>query len=111
MIIDQTNGKLKEVKEFAATHPKGNTLTEALCKLELMAHNRGENYAVWLFPDFAPYSLEFAIINSHLLTYTREDISLNGGLIFHGSHDGYGSGSAPSFSVCLDDADGWRIHT
>lgn len=35
----------------------------------------------------------------------------NGGLIFHGSHDGYGSGSAPSFSCTLTPTDGWSIHT
>jgi hypothetical protein len=26
----------------------------------------------------------------------------NGGCIFHGPHDGFGSGSAPTFSVCLN---------
>lgn len=35
----------------------------------------------------------------------------NGGIIFHGSHDGYGSGSAPTFSVCINPTDGYSIHT
>lgn len=35
----------------------------------------------------------------------------NGGLVFHGKHDGFGSGSAPTFSVCLTATDGWSIHT
>ena len=52
-----------------------------------------------LFKDFAPYSFEFSAGG------------LYGGLIFHGSHDGGGNGSAPTFSVCLTPTDGWSIHT
>ncbi len=35
----------------------------------------------------------------------------NGGVIFHVSHDGGGSGAAPTFSVCAEPTDGWQIHT
>jgi len=35
----------------------------------------------------------------------------NGGLIYHGSHDLFGSGSAPAFSVCLTPTSGWSVHT
>jgi len=35
----------------------------------------------------------------------------NGGLIFHGPHDGHGSGAAPALSCCLTPTDGWEIHT
>lgn len=35
----------------------------------------------------------------------------NGGLIFHGNHDGFGNGSAPSFAVTLNPTNGWSIHT
>lgn len=36
---------------------------------------------------------------------------VNGGIIYHGPRDGCGSGEAPTFSVTLDRADGYRIHT
>lgn len=35
----------------------------------------------------------------------------NGGLIFHGDHDGGGDGGMPTLSVCLQPTDGWAIHT
>lgn len=59
--------------------------------------------------DFAPYSFAFSV--------ARKDKNgeyqywFNGGLIFHGNHDSFGSGAAPSFSVTLNKEDGWSIHT
>ena len=57
--------------------------------------------------DFAPRSFEFVRIGK------RGNVMLNGGIIYHGPHDGYGSGSAPSFSVSIDDSKEirWEIHT
>lgn len=54
---------------------------------------------VVLFKDFAPYSFEWSTEG------------MNGGLIFHGAHDGGGNGGAPTFSVSLTPCDGWSIHT
>ena len=34
-----------------------------------------------------------------------------GGIIYHGAHDGFGSGTGPTHSVTLDKAEGYRIHT
>lgn len=34
-----------------------------------------------------------------------------GGIIYHGERDGYGSGGAPTFSVCLKPTSGYSIHT
>jgi len=36
---------------------------------------------------------------------------MHGGLLYHGPHDGFGSGSAPVFAVTLEPCDGWSIHT
>ena len=36
---------------------------------------------------------------------------VNGGIIYHGPRDGYGSGEGPTLSVTLDKAEGYRIHT
>jgi hypothetical protein len=79
-----------------------------------------------LFPDFAPLSFGFvmyvkakaghgikpkewiALEHPELVGYTAW---FNGGLIFHGSHDGFGSGAAPTFSVTLTKTSGWSVHT
>jgi len=105
---DHTNGRLQEIKEFAKTTTVEQTLLDSLDRLELMAENRGydnEKYEVLLGADFAPMSLCFCIAQE------GKPPVFNGGLIYHGTHDGHGSGSAPSFSVTVDKSDGWRIHT
>jgi hypothetical protein len=45
--------------------------------------------------------------------YDDDKLILYGGFIFHGLHDGFGNGGAPTFSVCIDpdDKPGWSIHT
>lgn len=65
---------------------------------------------VTLFKDFAPHSFEFV----KEVMYKDEsewNFQYNGGLIFHGSHDNGGDGSAPTYSVNLTPQDGWSIHT
>lgn len=57
-----------------------------------------------LMTDFAPWSFAFAMSKENRHWFP-------GGLIFHGSHDGFGSGSAPTLSVCVTPTDGWSIHT
>jgi len=66
-----------------------------------------------IYRDFAPYSFGWTRYRKPFEEgrMNREDIDMNGGLIFHGQHDGYGSGSAPTFSVCLTPTNGWEIHT
>ena len=74
-------------------------------------HNYGEAGSVKcvLYKDFAPMSFR--------LTFYRKQEDgtwkpwIYGGLIYHGEIDGYGSGSAPTFSVCVNETSGWSIHT
>ena len=64
----------------------------------------GEDGEVWIGHDFSSRSFSFS--------YARDGKQmLNGGMIFHGSHDNGGDGSAPTFSVNLSPHDGWRLHT
>jgi len=103
-IIDNSEGKLQEIEAFAKETNRLENFKSKLQRLEEIAENRDAD--VYLYKDFAPMSLFFAI-SSNLCIGTV----LHGGLIFHGQHDGYGSGSAPSFSVTLTPTDGWAIHT
>jgi hypothetical protein len=64
---------------------------------------------VRLYKDGAPYSFGFTIeaqnANGEWTTW------FNGGLLYHGPHDGHGSGSGPTFAVSLTPITGWSIHT
>ncbi len=54
-----------------------------------------------VYQDFAPLSFGWQAGKG----------SLAGGLIYHGPHDGFGSGGAPTYSVSIDNVNGWSIHT
>lgn len=105
MIEDKTNGELDKIKLFAEGAGRTDQLQEQLDYLG--------NYAVQetrceLYPDFAPHSLSFQMFEKGSGEWK---FWFNGGLIFHGSHDGFGSGAAPTLSVCLESTDGWSVHT
>lgn len=85
-------------------------LEEDLIKVFNMEHWKRADSRVHIHSDFAPLSFYFVKMFCH--PDTKEWLrDYNGGIIFHGKHDGHGSGAGPSFSVTLDKADGWRIHT
>jgi hypothetical protein len=71
----------------------------------------GRRVRALLYKDFAPLSFSFLMQMEKTAGEDDWELWFNGGLIFHGSHDGYGSGSAPTFSVTLNDTDGWSVHT
>ena len=101
MIHDLTNGRLDQIKAFAQQNGLEESFNNTFARLERYSENGCE---VKLFSDFAPLSMEFVINENGRCV-------LNGGFIYHGSHDGFGSGSAPTFSVCLEKTNGWSIHT
>ncbi len=103
MITDKSNGRLDEIRAFATEYDLLDSFKETFSRLE--SHS-DKGYTVTLYNDFAPLSMEFSI--------THEDkFILYGGFIFHGPHDGFRNGGAPTFSECIDpdDKPGWRIHT
>ena len=103
MINDHTNGKLAEIKAYATEHHLEESFNKIFARLERYSDQGNE---VKLFADFAPLSLYFEILRDGQFV-------LNGGFIFHGPHDGYGNGGAPTFSVSIDPEKqpGWSIHT
>ena len=111
MIINRTQGALQEAVKFAKSVGKLEDLIDKLKYLQTYAcHENGITHTkCTLFKDFSPFSFEFIIeVKDEKGDYKQW---FNGGLIFHGSIDGYGSGSAPTFAVTLDPTDGWAIHT
>ena len=97
-----------------------------------------DNCIVILYPDFSPFSFAVSWFFKGEYTYsllTLDNLQtlinkpnrglsvsgvlesygykfrMNGGLIYHGAHDGGGDGGAPTFSVNLSPVNGWSIHT
>ena len=103
MITDKSNGRLAEIKAYAKENNLLENFNNTFSRLE---NYSAKGYQVTLYSDFAPLSMEFSITD-------RGKHVLNGGFIFHGPHDGYGNGSAPTFSVSLstEKTPGWSIHT
>ena len=103
MITDLSNGKLAEIKAYATEHNLEDSFNKTFARFETFAKSSCE---VNLYSDFAHLSLYFEILRDGQLV-------LNGGFIFHGPHDGYGNGGAPTFSVCIEPEKqpGWSIHT
>jgi hypothetical protein len=62
-----------------------------------------------LFPDAAPFSFTF------LMEIRGPDERwrpwFEGGLIYHGEHDGGGCGCGPAFAVTMEPTHGWVVHT
>ena len=100
-MIDRTEGKLDEALKFAKDI-NDNSLENCIARLKLVDSNTGSETT--LYEDFSPKSFYF-------VRYKESEFVGNGGIIFHGKHDGYGSGNAPTFSVSLTPVNGWQIHT
>lgn len=103
MITDLSNGRLDEIKAFATTNGLTESYNKTFARFERYSKEGDE---VKLYADFAPLSLYFEI-------FRNGNFILNGGMIFHGKHDGYGSGGAPTFSFCIEPerSPHWEIHT
>ena len=105
LITDDITEYLAEVKKFAK---KIGMLDQLKGRLDYLANYSDQESRCRLFKDFAPHS--FAFLMEH-----KKDGEwkpwYNGGLIFHGEHDGHGDGGTPTFSVCVTKTTGWSIHT
>ena len=93
---------LEEVRKFA---DRTNQRQQFESRLSDLTAYLPDGWTVELYTDFAPYSFFWTEFSP---TSKR---GLIGGLIYHGSHDGGGNGSAPTFSVSLEPCQGWAIHT
>lgn len=102
---------LKEVKRFAEVRGKLEQLQGKLDWLKNFGGN-SEETKVELMSDFGGGpSFVFNVYGRDPRTGFIDQLRFNGGLIYHGPEDGFGSGSAPSFAVTLEPVDGWEIHT
>jgi len=95
--IEACRQYLLGIEDPAEQTSLARTLNAALAHIDAVAQSVGER--AQLFADHAP------------LSFTWLAAGLFGGLLFHGVHDGFGSGSAPTFAVTLEPTFGWRIHT
>lgn len=91
----------------ADTENKNGFLKNRLDYLE--HYGKSDTTCVRLMADGAPYSFYF-VIERKSATGEWERL-FNGGLLFHGAHDGLGSGSGPTFACTLTPTIDWSIHT
>jgi hypothetical protein len=101
---DLTEGKLNQELEYAKSI--GNdTLQQCIARLKQVDDNMETETSI--YNDYVPRSFYF------LRKDKNDRTSGNGGIIFHGPHDGYGSGAPPTFSVSINDSKKtrWEIHT
>ena len=108
-MIDKTNGKLQEQLEYAKTITNDSlqkTIDEFERREKMYLEDRKEIMEHSIYNDWAPRSFEF-------VQMFGERAGMNGGIIFHGPHDGGGNGGAPTFSVSLssDRSARWEVHT
>ena len=101
-LTDLTEGGLDDALRYAE-EIKDASLQGCLNRLAQIDKNLKTRTNI--APDFAPRSFTFVRLNS------EGKFMGNGGIIFHGEHDGFGGGGVPTFSVCLTPAKGWQIHT
>ena len=100
--FDTQNEKLVARIQECLSHELADSFKENLQRLAGMAHGGGKVRIGW---DFAPMSFGFAVIRSDGRVW------IQGGLIFHGSHDRGGDGGFPTLSVNVNPVDGWTLHT
>jgi len=101
VLQDCTNGDLSKALDHANKISDFSIYKclDSLAKADISCKSKTK-----IYPDFAPYSFAFARLRDGKCI-------INGGIIFHGEHDGHGSGSAPTFSVSINKETGWSIHT
>lgn len=101
-MIDLTDGTLA-TELVKATLEENYSLAECLSRfLQIEENYPGTVHKI--ATDFAPRSFGFT-------RYVNDNPTTSGGIIYHGKHDGYGSGGAPTFSVSMTPTTGWSIHT
>lgn len=64
------------------------------------------NHTAVIYNDFDEKSFFFQVYDEE-----EKQTSFCGGIIYHRSEDGYGSGSGPTFSVTVEPTHGYSIHT
>lgn len=110
--FDRVVAFAKEKGLYEDRRDTNNTLSNRLRYLETYGGKDQDGNArmrVRLSPDFAPFSFFFLI--------ERKTESggwsplFNGGLLYHGPHDGHGSGAGPTYAVSLGPEAGFTIHT
>ena len=101
LIIDCAE-HLQTVRDFADSTNQRAAFEE---KLEDLTKYKPDGCKVILYHDFAPYSFYWVLLGPDAARW------MNGGLIYHGTHDGGGDGGAPTFSFNLTPSNGWVIHT
>jgi len=109
LVMEKNWDYMAEVEAFAEKTGQMKQLQEKLDYLATFGGDPGAgDVRCTLYKDFAPMSFTFVMEKCVKGIWKRW---FNGGLIYHGSHDGGGDGGSPTYSVNLIPQQGWSIHT
>ena len=108
LITEKVDAQLAAARAFAERAGLSSNLEERLRYLDLYA-SPARNSRCTLYHDHAPYS--FAFVLEVQDSDGRWRTWFEGGLLYHGPHDGGGSGCYPTLAVLLTPTVGWAIHT
>jgi hypothetical protein len=106
--IEGVAKQLDDAKAFAARVGLAEQLEERLRFLDQYGGPSKVTRCV-LYKDLAPYS--FTFVMEIRGAGDRWRAWFEGGLIYHGAHDGHGCGCAPTYAVTMEATNGWSIHT
>jgi hypothetical protein len=119
MLVIEDQKYFESVVEFSkkvGLYEDDGTTNNALSnRLKYLENYGGKNsdgsdrMRVRLMPDGAPMSFYFVIEKRNDAGEWRT--LFNGGLLFHGRHDGHGTGADPTLAVTLTPVSGWSLHT
>lgn len=101
--------QLKEQLDYLANYAvgKGDPKDKTICLLYKDGFSDTPNFGFTMYVQRSTST--GVVLNGD--TYPDHVYWFNGGLLHHGPHDGFGSGSGPTFAVTLTPTDGWSIHT
>ena len=110
LMSDEAKKLYKEAERFARTTGQIDNFKENMDYLSGYACHEGRETRCEMYQDGAPYSFYFVM---HLKRKGEDEFKpwFNGGLIYHGPHDGFGDGGAPTFSVNINNSQGWSVYT
>lgn len=108
---DSVRIRLQAAKDYADTLGLRSQLDDVLNYLDTYGSGASHRTRCTLFYDTAPHSF-------YVLMEVRDNAGdsewrqcWQGGLMFHGPADGFGSGNGPTYSVCVNSIHGWSVHT
>lgn len=108
---DAIRARMDDAKAFAEQHGLGQQLKDQLDYLDKYGSGLSHRTRCTFFYDSAPHSFIVLMEVRDMPGSSEWRKCWEGGFMFHGPADGYGSGAGPTHAVCVNATHGWSVHT